>query len=303
MLKEKLQRVFGHGWTNFKRNSYVTFGTTGVMALVLILFLGLIAVNFLSDVLVTALENKVDVSVYFKQDSTDEAISEVKTDLETLNTVEAVQFISREEALALFKERHAQDALIQESLAELETNPLQASLNVKAVDTNQYASIVSFLETHKLRTTIDKINYYENEAVIGRVQAISQSAQQWGFIVTVVLAIIAVLVAFNTVRLTIYNQRSEIEIMRLVGGSNWYIRAPYMIEGALYGSFAGVLALAVFYVTAASISPKVALVMPGVSLIGYFVGNIIQIILVVLVAGVGLGMISSFIAIRRFLRV
>jgi cell division transport system permease protein len=303
MLKEKLQRVFTHGWTNFKRNSYVTFGTTGVMALVLLLFLGLIAVNFLSDVLVTALENKVDVSIYFKQDTTDDAISEVKKDLESLNTVEAVQYVSREEALALFKERHAQDALIQESLAELETNPLQASLNVKAVDTGQYASIVSFIETHKLRTTIDKINYYENEAVIGRVQSISQSAQEWGFIVTVVLAVIAVLVAFNTVRLTIYNQKSEIEIMRLVGGSNWYIRAPYMIEGALYGAFAGVLALAVFYITAASISPKVALVMPGVSLIGYFAGNAVQIVLLVLAAGIGLGMVSSFIAIRRFLRV
>jgi cell division transport system permease protein len=303
MLKEKLQRVISHGWINFKRNSYVTFGTTGVMALVLILFLGLIAVNFLSNVLVTALENKVDVSVYFKQDTTDDAVAEVKKDLESLNTVKTVQFISREEALAMFKERHAQDALIQESLAELETNPLQASLNVKAVDTGQYASIVGFLETHKLRTTIDKINFYENEAVIGRVRSISQSAQQWGFVVTTVLAIIAVLVAFNTVRLTIYNQKSEIEIMRLVGGSNWYIRAPYLVEGSLYGIFAGVLALVVFYITAASISPKVALVMPGVSLIGYFIGNVIQITLLVVVVGVGLGITSSFIAIRRFLRV
>lgn len=303
MLKEKLQRVLSHGWINFRRNSYVTFGTTGVMALVLLLFLGLIAVNFLSDVLVTALENKVDVSIYFKQDSTTDAIREVKDDLERLNTVEAVQYVSQEEALALFKERHAQDALIQESLAELETNPLQASLNVKAVDTNQYASIVSFVETHKLRTAIDKINYYENEAVIGRVQSISQSAQQWGFVITVILAVIAVLVAFNTVRLTIYNQRSEIEIMRLVGGSNWYIRAPYMVEGALYGMFAGAFALAVFYVAAASISPKVAVVMPGVSFIGYFAGNAVQIILLVLAAGIGLGIVSSLIAIRRFLQV
>lgn len=303
MLKEKLNRVISHGWTNFRRNSYVTFGTTGVMALVLLLFLGLIAVNFLSGVLITALENKVDVSVYFKQDTTTDAVREVKDDLERLNTVETVQYVSQEEALALFKERHAQDALIQESLAELETNPLQASLNIKAVDTNQYASIVSFIETHKLRTAIDKINYYENEAVIGRVQSISQSAQQWGFIVTIVLAIIAVLVAFNTVRLTIYNQRSEIEIMRLVGGSNWYIRAPYMVEGALYGTFAGALALAVFYVTAASVSPKIALVMPGVSLIGYLAGNVVQIVLLVIAAGVGLGILSSLIAIRRFLQV
>jgi cell division transport system permease protein len=270
---------------------------------VLILFLGLVAVNFLAGVMVSSLEAKVDVSVYFKAEASDDAIRMVKADLESLNTVKTVQYVSREEALSLFKDRHAQDALIQESLAELETNPLQASLNVKATDTGQYASIVSFLETHKQRTTIDKINYYENEAVISRVQNISQSAQQWGLIITLILAVIAVLVAFNTIRLTIYNQKSEIEIMRLVGGSNWYIRAPYLVEGALYGLFAGTLALAAFYSGAASVSSKVALVMPGVSLIGYFGGNAIQIVLMTLSAGVGLGVVSSLIAIRRFLRV
>ena len=303
MLKEKINRVIRAGWTNFKRNSYVTFGTTGVMALVLVLFLGLIAVNFLGGVVVSALESKVDVSVYFKTDSTEDDIMAVKKDLEGLNTVASVDYVSREQALAAFKERHAQDALIQESLAELENNPLQSSLNVKAADAGQYATIVSFLETHKLRTTIDKINYYENEAVIGRVQRISQSVQQSGVVGTLVLAIIAVLVAFNTIRLTIYNQKNEIEIMRLVGGSNWYIRAPYLIEGSLYGIFAAALALAVFYAGAASVSPKVALVMPGISLIGYFAGNIIQIVLLTLAAGIGLGVISSLVAIRRFLRV
>lgn len=303
MLKEKLQRVFLAGWTNFRRNSYVTFGTTGVMTLVLLLFLGLIAVHFLAGVMVTALEDKVDVSIYFKTTTAEDSIRAVKADLESLNTIATVEYVSREDALALFKERHAKDALIQESLAELETNPLQASLNVKATDTDQYASIVSFLETHRLRTLIDTINYYENEAVIARVQNISQSSQQWGLIVTLMLAIIAVLVAFNTVRLTIYNQHSEIEIMRLVGGSNWYIRAPYLVEGALYGLFAGVLALIVFYAAAGSVSAKVALVMPGVSLIGYFIGNVIQIAMITLVAGVGLGVVSSLIAIRRFLQV
>jgi cell division transport system permease protein len=159
------------------------------------------------------------------------------------------------------------------------------------------------LETHKLRTVIDKINFYENEAVIGRVQHISQSAQQGGLIATLVLAVIAVLVAFNTIRLTIYNQKPEIEIMRLVGGSNWYIRAPYLVEGTLYGVFAAVLALVVFYAGAASVSPRVALLMPGVSLIGYFVGNGIQVILLTLAAGITLGVVSSLIAIRRFLKV
>lgn len=303
MMKEKLKRVVKAGWTNFRRNSYVTFGTTGVMALVLVLFLGLIAVNFLGSVVIGALESKVDVSVYFKDVATDDDITAVKHDLESLNTVAGVQVVTKDQALAQFKERHAQDALIQQSLAELESNPLQSSLNVKATDTGQYASIVSFLEGHKLRTVIDKINYYENEAVIARVQRISQSVQQGGLLGTLILAVIAVLVAFNTIRLTIYNQHGEIEIMRLVGGSNWYIRAPYLIEGSLYGVFAAALALAVFYAAAGAATSKVALLMPGVSLIGYFTGNAVQIVLLALAAGVGLGVISSLIAIRRFLKV
>jgi len=303
MLKEKLGRVLRSGWNNFRRNSYVTFGTTGVLALVLILFLGLMAVNFLSGVVVSGLEGKVDVSLYFKEEATDADIATVRSDLENLSTVARVDYVSRDDALAAFKDRHAQDALIQESLAELETNPLQASLNVKATDSGQYASIVNFLEAHKLRTVIDKINFYENEAVIGRIQRISGSMQQGGMIATLVLAVIAVLVAFNTIRLTIYNQKQEIEVQRLVGASNWYIRAPYLVEGALYGVFAAGIASVVWYSAAGFLSPKVALVMPGVSLIGYFGGNAPQIILLTLVAGVGLGMVSSLIAIRRFLQV
>lgn len=303
MLKEKLGRVFRAGWTNFKRNSYVTFGTTGVLGLVLLLFLCMVAVGFLGGVVVEGLESKVDVSVYFKEEATSDDILTVRHDLESLSTVVRVDSVSREEALAAFKERHAQDALIQESLAELETNPLQASLNIKAAETSQYASIVRFLEGHILRSVMDKINYYENEAVIGRVERISGSVQQGGIVALLVLAVISVLVAFNTIRLTIYNQKQEIEIQRLVGASNWYIRMPYLVEGALYGMFAAFGALIVWYGAATALSPKVALVMPGVSLIGYFVGNGIQIVLLTLVLGLGLGIVSSFIAIRRFLHI
>lgn len=303
MLKEKFGRVIHAAWNNFRRNSYVTFGTTGVMTLVLLLFLGILGFSFLSGVMVSGLEDKVDVSVYFKTDTSEDDIRQVKTSLETLNTVAVVSYTSREDALTAFKERHAQDALIQQSLAELEANPLQASLNVKAVDPQQYASIVSFLEAYKLRPTIDKINFYENEALIGRVQRISTSAKEGGLAAMMVLATIAVLVAFNTIRLTIYNQKQEIEVQRLVGASNWYIRAPYIIEGALYGVFASFAALTVWYLGTSIVSPKLALVMPGVSIIGYFAGNIIQMVLLVLVAGMGLGVVSSFIAIRRFLRI
>jgi cell division transport system permease protein len=180
---------------------------------------------------------------------------------------------------------------------------LQSWLNIKAVDSSQYASIVGFLEASRLRSVIDKINYYDNEVVIARIQNISEAIQGWGMVATLLLAFIAVLVAFNTVRLTIYNQRQEIEIQRLVGASNWFIRAPYMVEGVLYGTIATVIALTLFFAGLQFASPRIALLMPGVSLMGYFGGNIIQIAGITLIAGVGLGVLSSTIAIRRFMKI
>src|SRR3990167_8591998 len=299
-MKKKIKRIFDVAWTNFRRNTYTSIGTTGIMVLVLILFSGLMTVNFLSDEIVSSLQDKVDVSAYFKQDANENEILEVKKDVEAMPNVKSVTYISREQALADFKARHAGDALIQDSLAELAENPLQASLNIKAKDTSKYAEIANALEGNKYRTLIDKINYYENEAVIQRVEGIAGGLKNWRLLATLVLAVIAVLVTFNTIRLTIYNQKQEIEIMRLVGGSNWHIRAPYLVEGGLYGIFAAAVATVVFYPAIWFISSKIGVLMPGISLIGYFGANAYQFIPLLLVAGVALGVISSSVAIRRF---
>lgn len=302
-FKATAKRVFNVGWTNFKRNTYLSMGTTGVMVLVLILFSGLMSLNFLASQIVSGLEDKVDVSVYFKNDASEEEINKVKSDLELLGTVKNVEYVSKDKALDEFKQRHAGDTLVQDSLAELDENPLQASLNVKAEDSSQYASIVTFLEGNKFRSLVDKINFYENEQVIARVLAISGGLQNWGFLVTMVLAAIAILVTFNTVRLTIYSQKQEIEIMRLVGGSNWHIKAPYLVEGGMYGALAAGIVAVIFYPVAFFISPKVEALMPGVSLIGYFASNIIQFISLLFFIGILLGVTSSFVAIRRFLKI
>jgi len=302
-MKKSLQRIFQVGWTNFKRNSYLSMGTTGVMVLVLFLFSGLMSLNYLASQVVSGLEEKVDVSVYFKNDASEEEITMVKSDLELLGTVKNVEYVSKDQALNEFKERHAGDTLVQDSLAELDENPLQASLNVKAEDSTQYASIVTFLEGNKFRSLVDKINFYENEQVIARVLTISGGLQNWGFLLTMALALIAVLVTFNTVRLTIYSQKQEIEIMRLVGGSNWHIKAPYLVEGGMYGALASVIVTVMFYPIVFFVSPKIESLMPGVSLISYFASNIIQFIFLLFFIGILLGVTSSFVAIRRFLKI
>jgi cell division transport system permease protein len=302
-MKQSLKRIFNTGWLNFKRNSYLSLGTTGIMVMVLLLFSALMGINFLSFKVVSSIQEKVDVTAYFKTEASEEEIAKVRADLETKSEVKDIEYVSREKALEDFKTSHAGDVLIQESLAELDSNPLQASLNIKAIDPSQYASIVTFLEGNKFRSLIDKINFYENEQVINRVERISAGIKGWGMLLTFALALVAVLVTFNTIRLTIYNQKQEIEIMRLVGGSNWHIKAPYLVEGGLYGAFAALATVAIFYPVVYLVSPKVELLMPNASLIGYFGSNALLYIVLVFSGGILLGVISSFVAIRRFLKV
>ncbi|MBI2670193.1 MAG: ABC transporter permease [Candidatus Yanofskybacteria bacterium] len=297
------KKIIDSGWTNFKRNSYLSFAATSIMALVLVLFLGLLSLQFLSLQVVTSLQEKIDISAYFKTDATEEQALKIKSDLSILPEVADVTYISQEEALADFKARHAQEELIQESLEQLDSNPLAASLNIKTKDPSQYASIAQFLENSSLRGVIDKINFYENRGVIDRIESISRGVRSWGLIVTLVLALVAVLVTFNTVRLTIFSQKQEIEIMRLVGASNWHIRGPYLAEGGLYGLFAAFIALAIFYPAVYFASDKIAAFAPGINLFGYFITGVPQVVLMVTLLGMFLGMVSSAIAIRKHLKI
>ena len=273
------------------------------MAITLFLFTVLIGLNFLTKEVVVSLQEKIDVSAYFSSSSVEDQILSVKSDLESLPEVKNVEYVSRDEALQIFKGKHETDSLIQESLAELDENPLQASLNIKAKDASQYASIVKFLEKNKFADTIEKINFYENEGAISRIQSISNGMKSWGLLVTLVLALIAMLVTFNTIRLTIYNQKQEIEIMRLVGASNWQIRGPYIVEGGIYGFFAGIISLAVIYPGIFSVSDKISAFIPSVNLFSYFIHFSYQIIPMVLIVGIALGVVSSSVAIKRHLKI
>lgn len=301
--KHSLKRIMRSGWINFRRNSFMSFGATGVMALALLVLSGLFVLNFFTSQTVDFLDEKVDISVYFQNDAKEDQIFKIKSDLEELKNIKTVGYISQIQALEDFKNRHQEDQLIQDSIAELESNPLQASLSIKAVDPSQYASIAQFLEKSSLKNVIDKISFYENEGAINRIQGISRSLSRGGLGVTLLLALVAVLVTFNTIRLTIYNKKPEIEIMKLVGATNWHVRGPFLVEGGLYGLFASLITLAIFYPATYFVSNKLLSFAPDINLFAHFFGNLGQMLFVIVGSGLALGVLSSLIAIRRHLKV
>jgi len=298
-----LIRVIKSGWLNFWRNKWLSTAAILIMSLTIFSITSLLLVNVLVNSLTANLEDKIDVSVYFKLGTSETQILDIRDELVKLDEVRSVEYVSTKEALERFREKHKDNEVLIQSLGELDSNPLEASLSIKAQETSQYESIVGFFNKGDYLEIVDKINYLENKIVITRLASIVRVTRQVGSIVLLVLIIMAILVAFNTIRLTIYSSRKEIKVMKLVGASNWFARGPFIIEGIIYGIIAALLALIFIYPLLWYFSPKITTYLPGTDLFYFFQTNLISLFLLQLAIGVALGSISSIIAIRRYLDV
>lgn len=302
MLKVTFRRVIKSGYLSFRRNGWLSTATILVISLVLFVLGNLIFLGALANTVLSALESKIDISVYFVQNSTEENILTVKKDIESLSDVAGVSYVSREEALARFRAQHSSNGLIVSALEELEENPLEASLNIKARDPSHYASISNFL-LEKNYPAVNKINYFENQKVIDRLGAILGTVRGSGALLAVFLAFVAILVAFNTVRLAIYTMREEIGIMRLVGATQWFIRGPFLVSGVIYGGISAAATTLIFFPLAWLAAPKLILLVPNFDVFQYFLTNFFEFFGIMLFSGVALGAVSSLIAVRRYLQV
>lgn len=301
----EIKRVLKSGFINFYRNGIISW----VAVLVLSITLSFIAsIIFLQTILHNSLDqikNKVDVTVYFTTEAKEDDINSLKRSLEKLPEVKEVTYISAEEALQIFRDKHESDYPTIQALDEIGSNPLGGYLNIRAKEVSQYESIANFLKGDNAlligsTSIVDKVNYYQNKVVIERLNNIINGAEKLGFLITIVLVFVAVVIAFNTIRLAIFISREEISVMRLVGASNMRIRGPFMIEGAICGVIASFVTMLVFWPSTVWFGRNMTNFL-GINLYEYFVSNIFQIFFIVLLAGVLIGMISSFLAIRRYL--
>jgi cell division transport system permease protein len=299
----RLKRLIRSGFNDFKRNSWLSVVTITVFILALFVIQGLILFSVVTETVVASLQDKIDISVYFKAEVLEENILAIQTELTGLPEVKAVEYISQDEALSRFKNRHSENPIILEALTELDENPLVASLNIKAKVPEQYSSIAAFLGKTQFSPLIDKVTYFQNKRVIERLGAIIRTIQRSGIVLSLTLAAIAVLITFNTIRLAIYTSREEINIMKLVGATKQHIRGPYIFEGALYGLIAAALTLIIYLPVNAFAASKLSGFLAGTDLYQYYLSNLPFLGALMVAAGVLLGTLSSFIAVRRYLKV
>lgn len=287
------------------RNFWLSLVTIIILVLTLFSVTLVAGISVVAERAVESMHEKVDVSVYFKNEATEQDIFNVRYRLEALSQVDSVSYVSQEEALEAFKEKHKNEPLILDSLNQLDANPLGATLRIKAKNIDDYPEILSVLENSDYDQFIQDKNFDDNKDVIDKLSDLSSRIQRIGLIVSGIFVVIAILIIFNTIRINIYTHREEIGIMKLVGGTNWLIRAPFLIESILYAVLAVVITLAILYPLLGIVAPHVDNFFTGynIDLSSYFDQNFWQIIGGQLIFAILLSVISSSIAIGKYMRV
>ena len=307
MLWTATKRIVKGGFINFWRNGFVSLASVLVMTVTLTVIGLIIFAGALFSASLTQLQDKVDINVYFVTSAPESDIISMKLDLEKLPEVKEVAYVSREEVLERFKARHQNDELTLQALEEIGDNPLGATLNISARDTSQYESIVKFLDTKSetagSASIISKINYNEDQIkrAIDNLSKIITSAQKIGSVIILILGAISILITFNTIQLVIYTAREEISVMRLVGASMPYIRGPFVVTGVMYGVCASVLSMVLLYILAVWLAPSTTVFFGGTSVVQYYISNLAMLFGIIWGAGILLGAVSSYLAVRRYL--
>lgn len=296
----KLTRTFNEGWHNFCRNGWLTFATVTIIVVSLYILSVTTIVGIVSYAALTNVQSRVNISMYFNPEIGEQDIFAIKSDLEKYQEIKSIRYVSRDDALKEFLETEGNDPAITQALEEIGENPLLASLVIQAQKPEQYDTIDRALAQSPFRDKISRINYGKNKEVIDRLQGVLRMIRSIGIALGIVFTLIAVLITFNTIRISMYAHRQEFEVMRLVGASNMYVRMPSVFEGVFYGFFAAIVAVIFLGVSAYAVNAFTRGVLQQSSLSFYW-HYFFLIFASVIVAGVSLGVVSSFIAIRRYL--
>ena len=305
MAMTTFKRIIKGGFLNFKRSGIISWAAVLVVTITLSVITTVILLQAVLHFSLNQIKDKVDVTIYFTTGASEEKIMALKSSLENLPEVADISYTSAEEALRIFRERHQNDYPTIQALDEIGENPLGAYLNIKAKEVSQYEDIANFMKSDNSLvpgsgSIVDKVNYHQNKLVIDRLNTIISGAQKLGFLLTLLSVFITIIVTFNTIRLAIFISKEEIGVMRLVGASKMHVRGPFMVEGAIYGVVATMITLVIFLPVTAWFGSTMTNFL-GINMYQYYLSSFFQIFAILLLSGIILGVISSLLAIRKYL--
>jgi cell division transport system permease protein len=298
-------RVTKFAFQNFWRNFWLSVITISMLVLTLLTINVLLVLNQATNQAIGFVEDRIEVSVYFHDSASDAKVNSAVEYLRGLAQVKDVETISATEALNKFKTTHVGDDAILGALDELEGNPFGPTLVVKAESADDFEFIINALDNPQFRDGIREKDFSDYEEIVGKIKSTTDQIRTAGIALSIVFFLIAILIIFNTVRVAIFIHREEIGVMKLVGASDWFVRAPFLLETILLSLIAILIVIGIVYPSVAIIEPRFNLYFGGESagLISYFEQNGLKIFGIQFLVLLGVTMVSTGMAMRKYLKV
>ncbi len=300
-------RIVYTGIVNFFRNASLAIAAMAVMVVTLTIILLSLVVNTTLSGTIAQITDKIDVSVYLKDDvGVKERVAFIDR-IEKLPNVTSTKYLSKEDALEAYRQENINNQELLQAINQTD-NPLPATIRVKPADLNKVQDIQKFLEEKENKDLQSEAPSYsgDRKEAIDKISHAANMLQRVGIAGIVLFAVISVLIIFNTIQMAIFNRRDELAIMRLLGANTWYIRGPFVVESVIYGLVSGLISILI--IKSLFIASSSTLEASSLGLLDiryaqdYFNNHFWLLLLAQLCIGVAIGASSSIIATRRYLK-
>ncbi len=295
-----VSRVLKMSFLSFWRNRLLSLATTVIIVLALFIISIFSLTIVVANKAAQTLNGKVDLTVYLKDADTDDQVTALQQIIESRPEVKNVSLISKDQALSIWQKSHADNSDIANVISQAD-NPLPRSFEIKTADPTQIETVANFLDNQDYAPLIQQISYKQTKDIVDRLIRITGFVKTLGLALSLIFILISVLIVYNTLRLTIYSRSDEIEIMKLVGASDSYVRAPFMIEGMTYGFLGAIISSIIFFVVyRVSLPPAESYL--GISDLSSSLSSTLWLIVASqFIVGLLMGAICSLVAMRQYL--
>jgi len=303
-----LWRIIHTGIINFMRNITLAVAAMAVMVVTLTIVLFSLITNATFENTIQQITNKISVSAYLLDSTSDAQAKQLVKQLERQPSVNRVVYLTKDQALQAYALQNKDNQSLVTAAAAV-GNPIPATIQVYPHDLNQVQNIKEFLTkpaNQKLQTPESPSYKSDRKQAIDSITHATNVLRKIGVVTVIVFAIICALIIFNTIQMAIFNRRSEITIMRLLGASTSYIRGPFVVESAIYGLLSAVFS--VLIVNSAFLASSNALQASSLGLLDinyanqFFDAHFWQLLTFQIAIGIIIGTVSSVIATRRYLK-
>ncbi|MBI3984812.1 MAG: ABC transporter permease [Candidatus Levybacteria bacterium] len=287
-------KFFSTAWRNIRRSPYQAF------AAILIMTLTFLVVSFFTFILVGSskivnfFESKPQVTAFFKNDAPQADINALENQLSTSGKIASIKYVSKEQALSIYKEQNKDDPLLLDLVT---ADVLPASFEISAIKIEDLAPIS---DTLKKSPIVSEVIYQKD--VVSALTSWTNAIRKIGIALIVLLSLVSVFIMVTIIGIKISHKKEDIEIMKLIGATNWYIRWPFIIEGIFYGMIGAVIGWSISTATLLYATPFLESFLKGIPIIPVPAMDLLMLLGLELLLAALLGIISSFLAVLRYLK-